>query len=186
MPSGDPDIEAVVVGCEAQFERLVRSTYADVLAYVLRRADRPIAEDVAADVFAVAWRRRESIPAEPLPWLYGVARRTLANRRRSARRSDALTAKLQLVPPRVSVLDESGDEVAISALLALSESDQELLRLVAWEELSPQEAAAVLGVSVASFRVRLHRARNRFAGEMATIQVSAQDGEESQRRCDAS
>jgi DNA-directed RNA polymerase specialized sigma24 family protein len=80
-----------------------------------------------------------------------------------------LTAKLQLVPLRVSGLDESGDEVAISALLALSESDQELLRLVAWGDLSPREAAAALGVSVASFRVRAaasgsgrrHRCRDR-------------------------
>jgi RNA polymerase sigma-70 factor (ECF subfamily) len=137
-------------------------------------------------VYVVAWRRRENIPGEPLPWLYGIARRTLANRRRSTRRSDALTAKLQLVPPRASVFDESGDDVAISTLLALSESDQELLRLVAWEELSPREAAAALGVSVASFRVRLHRARNRFARAMASTEVSAQDSEESQRRRDAS
>jgi RNA polymerase sigma-70 factor, ECF subfamily len=185
MPSRDPDIQAVVAGREEEFELLVRSTYGDVLAYALRRSDRPMAEDVAADVFVVAWRRRHSIPDEPLPWLYGVARRTLANRRRSVRRSDALRMKLELVAPRVSVLDDSGDDAAIRALNELSDSDQELLRLIAWEDLSPREAATALGVSVASFRVRLHRARNRFARAMSMTEVLPLDSEE-QRRCDAS
>jgi RNA polymerase sigma-70 factor (ECF subfamily) len=145
-----------------------------------------MAEEVAADVFVVAWRRRDSIPDEPLPWLYGVARRTLANSRRSARRSDALRTKLALVTPQVSVLDDSGDGVAIRALNQLSDSDQELLRLVAWEELSPRAAATALGVSVASFRVRLHRARNRFARALSTTDVSAPASNDLQRRCDAS
>jgi RNA polymerase sigma-70 factor, ECF subfamily len=186
MPSRNPDIQAVVADREDEFERLVRATYRDVLAYALRRAERPVAEEVAADVFVVAWRRRDSIPDEPLPWLYGVARRTLANGRRSVRRSDALRTKLELVTPHVSVLDDSGDDVAISALNKLSDNDQELLRLVAWEELSPREAAAALGVSVASFRVRLHRARNRFARAMSNTEISALSSEDLQRRCDAS
>jgi RNA polymerase sigma-70 factor, ECF subfamily len=81
------------------------------------------------------------------------------------------------------VLDDSGDDAAIRALNELSDSDQELLRLIAWEDLSPREAATALGVSVASFRVRLHRARNRFARAMSTTEVLPL---EEQRRCDAS
>jgi RNA polymerase sigma-70 factor, ECF subfamily len=147
---------------DSHFESLYREYYGRVLAYALRRATPDIAHDVVADTFLVAWRRRESLPDQPLPWLLGVARKTLANQWRSMRRRQSLLIELkaeQVGRPNPS----SGSTVAaldvMAALDRLSESDQELLRLIAWEELTPAEAAKVLGQSAATCRVRLHVGR---------------------------
>ena len=62
-----------------RFDACLRAHYADIVAYALRRLDdRRAADDVAAETFAVAWRRVDSIPPEPLPWLLGVARHVRA------------------------------------------------------------------------------------------------------------
>lgn len=82
-------------GREARFEQLFARFYAEVLAYALRRAPRPVAEEVASETFVVAWRRPEAVPDDPLPWLLAVARRTLANQRRAAMRSAALVVRLE-------------------------------------------------------------------------------------------
>ncbi|MBX6384794.1 MAG: RNA polymerase subunit sigma-24 [Microbispora sp.] len=60
--------------------------YADLLAYVRRRTESPEdAADALAETFATAWRRIGDVPAGPPArlWLYGVARRVLANGRRA-------------------------------------------------------------------------------------------------------
>lgn len=72
-----PDIQ-LSVDPEARFEDLYRSHAPRVMAYVLRRTEPAQADDVVADVFLVAWRRLDRVPAEPLPWLLGVARKQLA------------------------------------------------------------------------------------------------------------
>ena len=119
-----------------------------MLAYALRRA--PSAEDAAdavADTFLVAWRRLENVPPEPDArlWLYGVARRTLANQRRGAERRGRLAERLrdEASPALESVtLDEERERV-LTALAALPPDDRELLLLVGWEDLTPAEAARV-------------------------------------------
>ena len=151
---------------DARFESLYREYYGRVLAYALRRATPEIAHDVVADTFLVAWRRLERLPDDPLPWLLGVARKTLANQWRSARRRQSLLTELKAEEvarsnPAAEPTGTSFDVVA--ALDRLSESDRELLRLIAWEGLTPAEAAKVLGQSAATCRVRLHRARRRLA-----------------------
>src|SRR5918911_48988 len=73
-------------GARERFARLYEEHSGRVLAYALRRAAPDVAADVVAETFLVAWRRFDDVPAEPLPWLLGVARRVLANRRRSERR----------------------------------------------------------------------------------------------------
>jgi RNA polymerase sigma-70 factor, ECF subfamily len=79
-----------VVKPQAHFEQLYRD-YADrVHAYALRRAGSSVADDVVTEVFLVVWRRLHRVPDEPLPWLYGVARKVVANRRRSDSRAAAL------------------------------------------------------------------------------------------------
>jgi RNA polymerase sigma-70 factor (ECF subfamily) len=80
---------------EDRFEALYAEHYGRVLAYVLRRAPAAVASDVVADVFLVAWRRLEQVPDDPVPWLLGVARKTLANERRSGRRRAALVDALK-------------------------------------------------------------------------------------------
>ena len=69
-----------------RFESLFREHHAAVRGYALRRGPPDMAPDVVAETFLVAWRRLDDVPADPLPWLYGVARRGLANARRSADR----------------------------------------------------------------------------------------------------
>jgi RNA polymerase sigma factor (sigma-70 family) len=154
-----------------RFETLFERCHPDVVAYVLRRAPRAAVEDVVSETFLVAWRALDGVPEEPLPWLYGVARRTLANHRRGRRRSAALSARLVHTaappPPEPEVLGEGIAPTLREALLALSEREREALLLVAWEGLSPAQAASALGCSGAAFRVRLHRARGNLAQLLA-------------------
>ena len=111
----------------------------------------------------VLGRVRDAIPSEPLPWLYGVARKVIANQRRSARRQTAVARRLVEKTPAPStekMPEPSGCVVA--ALSQLRETDRELLMLVAWEGLKPADAARVLGITPARCRLRLHRARRRL------------------------
>ena len=83
---------------DATFELAYRTWGTAVLRYVLRRsASREDALDVVAETFAIAWRRRADLPAEPdeaLPWLFGIARFCVANTARSARRAGRLGERL--------------------------------------------------------------------------------------------
>jgi RNA polymerase sigma-70 factor, ECF subfamily len=146
----------------SRFERLYEQLLPDVKAYVLRRVERELVPDIVADTFVVAWRRLDDIPSPPLPWLLGVARKTVSNHLRSARRRSALVQRLESAG-RVVDADASEIEAVLTALVSLGERDREALMLVAWDGLSGAEAAAVLGCSTAAFRVRLHRARSRLS-----------------------
>lgn len=156
---------------QAIFEASFRGLAGQVYAYALRRADPDVAQDVTAETFLVAWRRRTELPAEPLPWLYGIARGVLANERRAARRRAALATRIAAEPiPTVSRVE--GHE-ALEALARLGERDREVLLLTAWEGLAAKEAATVLGCSAATLTVRLHRARRRFARALAKTPPAA-------------
>ena len=144
----------------ARFQELYRLHAAAVAAYALRRASREVAEDVVSDTFLVAWRRLDEVPARPLPWLYGVARRTLANERRSTERRERLAKRLRLELEAVPVVPV--EERLLDALRTLGARDRELLMLVAWEGLTPAEAGQALGCSPVACRIRLHRARKRL------------------------
>lgn len=144
---------------------------AAVHSYVLRRADRETAEEVTAQVFLVAWRRRSAVPEEALPWLYGVARRVLADQRRGASRRRRLAERLHAVALREQAVAAPADRgladpALAEALGALSENDREALLLRYWEELEPHQIARALGCSVPAAAVRLHRARGRLRREL--------------------
>jgi len=153
-----------------RFQRVFDAHYRLVVAYALRRTrSEADAHDVVAETFAVAWRRLDALPEDDgiVPWLYGVARRCLANQRRQASRQDRLAARLAEEPVVSEELPgdaEASDEVvAVRAALArLRPADQEILRLVTWEELSHREVAAALGVSPNAIAIRFHRARKRL------------------------
>jgi RNA polymerase sigma-70 factor, ECF subfamily len=152
-----------------RFELLYGEHAPAVKAYILRRAQPSVADDLVAEVFMVCWRRLDKLPAEPLPWLLGVARRVLSTQRRGERRAGALRRRLaESGAPQPtggalpSVVDSTGAALR-EALEQLSASDREILLLIAWEGLSPAQAATVLGVKAATVRVRLHRARRRLA-----------------------
>jgi RNA polymerase sigma-70 factor (ECF subfamily) len=155
----------VLVDDQARFERLYRGYAGVVLTFARRRTSPTEAEDVVADVFLAAWRRLEEVPADPLPWLLGIARGVLSNRRRGAERSSALIARLEEVEPAVPVGEEAWtpDGRVLRALRALAPADQELLLLVAWDQLNRRQVAHVLGTSAGTVAVRLHRARRRLA-----------------------
>jgi RNA polymerase sigma-70 factor (ECF subfamily) len=157
-----------------RFERLFRESYPLVRAYALRRAAPDAAQDVVADTFLVAWRRLEDVPEDPLPWLYGTARRVLANQRRSAARGVALEQRLSGAAGAAARPD-LGDSVADAELVRealgrLSDHGREALMLSAWEGLDGARAARAAGCSKAAFAVRLHRARGRLAAELASLE----------------
>jgi RNA polymerase sigma factor (sigma-70 family) len=178
-----PDIHKVMLqrgsedGPTARFERLYREHSPAVIAYAARRVQPDFVADVAAETFAVAWRRLDRVPAEARPWLLGVARRVIANHRRSLRRRAALLARAAEAPPPVAPAHGDGSRL-LTALSELSERDRETLRLAAWEELSAEEAAQVLDCTVTAYRLRLHRARRKLARQLgrsegAPVQESA-------------
>ena len=148
---------------EAQFEALFRETRAPLLGYLTRRAPAEDAADLLAEVYLVAWRRRADLPRgdERRLWLFGVARRLVAEHHRTVGVRTAAESDVVPALPR-SVDDARGDAVR-RALGTLSDLDRELVTLTTWEGLSPAEAGRVLGVTAGTARVRLHRARARLA-----------------------
>jgi RNA polymerase sigma factor (sigma-70 family) len=152
---------------EQQFTWMYRRHYDDVARFVRRRAPDVDAADVAAEVFATAWRRFADVPKEnPLPWLYVTARNVLGNELRSKRRREDLEDKVRVVAPPERSDDHSDDVVnrmvMQEVLSALPELDQEILRLVTWDGLSPSEAAKVLGRGRTAVAMRVLRLRRRF------------------------
>jgi len=154
-----------------RFEQVYAAHRAAILGYALRRtADPQDAADVLAETFLIAWRRLEDVPRgeEARLWLYGVARRVLANHHRGERRRsalvDGLAGRLRAELAVHRAAPPEGEAAAIAAAFGeLSDSDRELLALVGWENLDHGEIAAVLGCSRNAVRIRLHRARRRFA-----------------------
>jgi RNA polymerase sigma factor (sigma-70 family) len=151
-----------------RFEQMYAANCGPILGYVLRRTENPDdAADVIAETFLTAWRRLEAEPAgaEARRWLYGVARRVLANYRRGERRravlADRLRAELAAGYRPAQCTGELAEFAA--AFRSLAEADREVLALVGWEGLDRGQAAAVLGCSRNAVRIRLHRARRRLA-----------------------
>jgi RNA polymerase sigma-70 factor (ECF subfamily) len=157
---------------EAEFDACFRAHYAEVLAYALRRLrERGAAEDVAAQTFVVAWRRLDALPADPLPWLLGVARHVIQNEARSARRRSRLLSRITGQHREMAAAADPADAVSersaiLAALGRLSEGDREVLRLAAWEGLDARRAAVALGCTRGAYALRLHRTRRRLAKEL--------------------
>lgn len=143
------------------FEGMYRAHYAAVYQYAARRLPER-ADDVVAEVFLVAWRRLGEVPVDALPWLYGVARRVIADLRRSARRQAAVADRVSRLREPETSFAELGDLEIACALRALPESDRELLLLVHWEDLELGRAARAVGCSRAAAATRLWRARRRL------------------------
>jgi RNA polymerase sigma-70 factor, ECF subfamily len=155
--------EAALVSSD-RFERLFRGHYAAVVAYVRRRAPADAVDDVVAETFLDAWRRLRRVPAEELPWLLGVARNVLATQQRSGLRRARLGLRLTRGggEPEAEPAGDRFDGRLSGALARLAAKDREALLLIAWDGLSPAEAANALGEEPGTFRVRLHRARGRL------------------------
>jgi RNA polymerase sigma-70 factor (ECF subfamily) len=164
---------------DATFEVAYRTSGTAVLRYALRRStSRENALDVVAETFAIAWRRRADLPVEPdevRPWLFGIARLCLANTARSTLRAGRLSQRLAASLADTAVPDPATDhegradrQLVRRALEQLSAEDRELVTLIAWEGLTPAQAATALGLSAGTARVRLHRARTRLRKALHT------------------
>ena len=159
---------------EERFRRLFAENYQQIYVYCRRRADEETARECAAETFLVAWRRIEAVPAgdRSLRWLYGVARRVLANRYRTERRRSNLIFRLgglavQSPPgPEAVVIQRAEDQEVMNALSRLRPRDQELLRLAVWEELPHKEIGDIFGCSAHAIDQRIRRAENRLASEL--------------------
>jgi RNA polymerase sigma-70 factor, ECF subfamily len=160
-----------VMEAEARFRALFDATYPTVARYARHRGlAGGDAEDLVSATYEVAWRRLDVVPAGDgaVPWLLTVAHNHLRNHRRRLARDRRLVERL---PPPEPVPAPS-EPTAVGwreirrALDALSDDDRELVLLVAWDGLTPGQAASILGLTPAAGRTRLHRARGRLADSL--------------------
>jgi RNA polymerase sigma-70 factor (ECF subfamily) len=164
-----------------RFGALYRTRYRAIYAYVYRRlvSRESDVADVVAEVFVVAWRRLDDIPAgdEELFWLYGVAHRCVLRSQRSAWRRARLLGRLaQDTKVRTSgSASNSRSDLVRNAIERLRPRDREVLRLVMWEGLSHAEAGALLGCSVNAVAQRLRTARERLRSELAGSEPGASE-----------
>jgi RNA polymerase sigma factor (sigma-70 family) len=169
---------------QIRFGQIYRDQGRAILAYALRRVEGPEdAADVVAETFLVAWRRLDEVPndAGARLWLFGVARRVIANRHRAERRRTRLGERLaESLRTELATQPAPAGEAAevLRAMGGLGDDDRELLLLVSWEELSPGEAAKVLGISSLAARSRLHRARRRLRGLLEQEESAGSPGPE--------
>jgi RNA polymerase sigma-70 factor (ECF subfamily) len=161
------------------FRRLYEAHADRVLAYARRRVPAEEAADIVSETFLTAWRRLDILPEDSVPWLFGVARKVVANHRRSLRRREALRTRAEGDASRrrhraPDPAEQVEARMAIrSALRRLSERDREALMLVAWDGLDAASAAAAMGSTPPAFAVRLHRARQRLGRELAKERAGA-------------
>ena len=132
--------------------------------------------------FLVAWRRLEELPSDPLPWLIGVARRVLADQRRSNARRLALSDRVEASTlPDWGLSDSVANSIVLresirTALAQLPSRDRDVVILAAWHGLGTEQLAVALGCSKSVASLRLHRARRRFAAILQAQDDPAQHG----------
>ncbi len=169
---------------QIRYGRLYREQGRAILAYALRRVEDPEdAGDVVAETFLVAWRRLDEVPVDDggRLWLYAVARRVIANLHRAERRRTRLGERLaESLRTELATQPAPAGEAAdvLRAMGGLGDDDRELLLLISWEELSPGEAAKVLGISSLAARSRLHRARRRLRDLLEQREAAGSHGPE--------
>ncbi len=150
-----------------EFERCWHDNVRRVTAYAERHVGRDACYDIVSATFVVAWRTWERVPDPALPLLIATARGQIRNHRRSLRRQQSLQERIALLDsaaydgPDVAAIAAERAE-ALATLAAMPAGDREALLLVAWEGLTPEQAADVLGCRPGTLRTRVHRARRRL------------------------
>ncbi|GAA4741002.1 hypothetical protein GCM10023350_26930 [Nocardioides endophyticus] len=168
-----------------RFEAVAPELIEPLRRFLARRTDAATADDVLAETLLVCWRRVAELPEEPLPWAYGVARNCLLNAERSVRRQERLAAKIATVDPpfEAAPAPAEADGDLVVALAALRPDDAELLRLWAWEQLTPAEIATVLDITANAASIRLHRAREKLKDQLRkTAGAAGHEGSREGRR----
>ena len=156
------------------FEAVFREHFAPVHRFIARRVGKALAEDLAAEVFATAYRRRAVYQPERgslRSWLYGIASNVVRGHWRDEQQLLELDARLARDSPGLlpaAPFADAADERVIAATLApriagalaaLNREQREVLLLHAWAGLSHEEIAAALGIAQGTARSRLSRAR---------------------------
>ena len=162
---------------DERMNALFAAHFESVRAYCHRRLSVNDANDAVAEVFMTAWQKIDQLPAEPgtLPYLYGIARNTVAHSRRSFSRRRRLRDRVGSLAvdwpadPETVVLAGAERDGVMEALAGLSDADQEVLRLRTWEELTAPQIASVLGISTSAAEKRLTRATDRLRAAVARI-----------------
>ncbi len=168
------------IGRRQRFELIAAQVYEPLQRYLRRRATPEDAADALSEVLLTVWRRLDDVPSDmPLPWCYGVARRTLANQRRGAERHLRLVDRMKN-EAAISPGHEPDDPTLEAALAELAEVDQELLRLWAWEQLEPRDIAVVLATTPNAVSLRLTRVKAKLEEKLAR-QDSSHSGQKRDR-----
>lgn len=153
------------------FNRLYEDTFQDVLAYCRRRARSPEdADEAAAEVYLIAWRKFAEVEAtaKPVAWLLATARRVLLNQQRSNARRGRLVNRLRqqlraLTADIAEGLEDSADLAAVlQSLNRLDPLDQEIVTLAAFERLSYEEIGIVVNKRNTTVKSRLYHARKQL------------------------
>jgi RNA polymerase sigma-70 factor (ECF subfamily) len=168
------------VDAQARFRALYAQAYGPLRRWAHHRgitgAD---ADDVVAEVFTIAWRRFDDIPADAaIPWLYGVARNVSRNHLRSEQRRAAPQRRAPRDHTAPPPHEPSHTHLQRAALDTLRDDDREVLRLVAWDGVDAAQLPVALGCSPAAARVRLHRARKRFADAVTRAEETTRSVQE--------
>jgi RNA polymerase sigma-70 factor (ECF subfamily) len=152
------------------FAQLYDRHAAAIFRFAARRLGDQVAEDVVAETFLAAFRRRHRYDltrADARPWLYGIAVNVIGKHRRSEVRMLRAFARTGTDPVADGDLDQIDDRLCAAgvgrelaaALAGLTGADRDVLLLIAWAELSYEEAAAALEIPIGTVRSRLSRAR---------------------------
>jgi RNA polymerase sigma-70 factor (ECF subfamily) len=154
-----------VTSTDETFERAYAQHLGAVSGYLYRRVETRFVEDLAADVFSIAWRRRATVAAgEELPWLYRISANVVANHRRRQATGVALFAALRPADSAPSAEDiVVADASLADAWRRLRPQERELLALALVEDLPVGDIAIALGISANATSIRLLRAKKRLA-----------------------
>lgn len=164
---------------EERFMRLVQCHADAVYRYLRRRSPAGSVsdgEDLLSEVMAVAWRRLDDVPTDAtLAWLYGVARKQLANARRRSDRHSSPRVQVRTPASQASAEDEVVGRLTVQAAIdGLTSSEREVILLTAWEGLTPSELAVALGISLNAAGVRLSKARAHFRSNLGALRESSE------------
>jgi RNA polymerase sigma-70 factor (ECF subfamily) len=168
---------------DAEFSRCFEEEMPRLLRYAQRHVGWELAQDIVAETFQIAWRKWDKLPPEKFPWLVGTARKVIGNHVRATIRRRRLATRLALYSEVTadSSVESSARMEALHRLATLSELEREALLLTAWDGLSSEDAAEVLGISPPTFRKRLSRARQSVLAaesshEAAAMTIGAEEG----------
>jgi RNA polymerase sigma-70 factor (ECF subfamily) len=173
-PGAETDADLIELSLRepARFGAIFDRHAAEILRYAHARLGPSLAEEVMAETFLAAFRRRDKYDcsrSDARPWLYGIATRQISKHRRSDGRHQRALARLHAEAATEDFTGRSDDRVTaqglrprIAAVLAgMSQRDRDLLLLIAWAGLSYDETARALGIPIGTVRSRLNHIRTR-------------------------